>query len=52
MVDPMIAPLLFIGSVFIVLTGALFNEFMCNDRIRDDMRKNPADYLWYPNKDY
>ena len=48
----MITPLLFIGGVFTWLCGILFNECMCNDRIRADMRENPADYLWYPNKDY
>ena len=52
MIDPIIAPLLFVGPIFIGLCVYMVDECMCDGRIGDDMRKNPADYLWYPNKDY
>lgn len=52
MIDPAIAPLLIVGGIFTWLCGILVNECMCNTRMRNAIRENPADFLWYPNKDY
>ena len=49
MADPIIAPLVVVGSIVIVFGGYLFNEFMCSTRMRNAIRENPADFLC---KDY
>ena len=52
MIDPIIAPLLLVGSIFIGLCVYMVDECVGGTRMRNAIRENPADYLWYPNKDY
>ena len=52
MPDPIIAPLLLVGSIFIGLCVYMVDECVGGTRMRNAIRENPADYLWYPNKDY
>ena len=52
MIDPAITPLLCVGGILIMFTGIMVNECLCSTWARNVIRENPADFLWYPNKDY
>ena len=49
MPDPIIGPLLLVGSIFIGLCVYMVDECMSDGRMRNAIRENPADFLC---KDY